>query len=111
MQVKEQAGNTLVIIYQHVGERLKADLVKKDIHPSKYVTLLCSFLRRYECKPKPTSSSSGVKTAHSRVTKICVCMVLCIFTWANLCVLGLNFLAFLSVQCNAWHGTDPGSDP
>jgi len=39
-QVKEQAGNTLVIIYQHVGERLRSDLVKKDIHPSKYITFL-----------------------------------------------------------------------
>jgi len=36
-QVKEQAGNTLVIIYQHVGERLRTDLAKKDIHPAKYV--------------------------------------------------------------------------
>jgi len=41
IQVKEQAGNTLVIIYQHVGERLRADLAKKDIHPSKYVLKQC----------------------------------------------------------------------
>jgi len=45
-QVKEQASNTLVIIYQHVGEGLRSDLAKKDIHPTKYVTL--SFLLLYE---------------------------------------------------------------
>jgi len=48
--VKEQAGNTLVIIYQHVGERLRSDLSKKDIHPSKYVTVLFSFLQHCDMK-------------------------------------------------------------
>jgi len=45
--VKEQAGNTLVIIYQHVGERLRSDLSKKDIHPAKCVILLFSLLLHY----------------------------------------------------------------
>jgi len=40
VQVKEQASNTLVIIYQHVGDRLRSDLSKKDIHPSKYLSIL-----------------------------------------------------------------------
>jgi len=46
-QVKEQAGNTLVIIYQHVGDRLRSDLSKKDIHPSKYVSSLYSFVKDF----------------------------------------------------------------
>jgi len=48
-QVKEQASNTLVIIYQHVGERLRSDLAKKDIHPSKYSTVLAFIFAVMRC--------------------------------------------------------------
>jgi hypothetical protein len=35
IQVKEQAANTLLVMYQHIGERLRVDLAKKEIHPAK----------------------------------------------------------------------------
>lgn len=33
--VRDQAINTLVVIYQHVGERLRTDLAKKEVNPAK----------------------------------------------------------------------------
>ena len=41
-QTRDQAVNALVEIYRHVGERVRADLVKKDINASKWVLLVIS---------------------------------------------------------------------
>ena len=36
-QVREAAISLLVEIYRHVGEKVRSDLAKKDINPTKYV--------------------------------------------------------------------------
>ncbi len=36
LQVRDEAVNALVEIYRHVGERVRHDLSKKDIAPTRY---------------------------------------------------------------------------